>query len=299
MATPATTRMAMNSPNPSTTPATSAARVPQPQSWLHALWGGRNGPTIRWQALISVIIATLLGSLAYTVALATLRWTMPLKLVGWLCLLLSALALIWCVRATLTVILHLGVKRLLVLLLILYIVAVVVIGSLVPNGGRGVEHWRVIAVEVLLWPIRGLGATVGIALDAPNAVGFAASGRRAPIKIPGIEWAEGVPPTPIVVTDRAASVEDTATEEQPTPIAPSIERPLRVGDTVQVIGTEGVSLRARSEPSTSAKIAARFSPGSLLRITDGPQTAEGRTWWKVKSDQGEGWCAAEFLTLAE
>lgn len=289
----------MNSRTPPTTPATSAARVPQPQSWLHALWAGRGAPAIRWRALISAIIAALLGSLAYTVALATLRWAMPLKLVGWICLLLSALVLIWCVRRILTVILQLGIKRLLVLLLILYIGAVVIIGSLVPSGGRGLGHWRVIAVEVLLWPVRGLGATVRTALDAPNAVGFAASGQRAPIKIPGIEWAEGVPPTPIVVTGGAAGMGDIVTEEQPTPIAPSSERLLRVGQTVQVIGTEGAPLRARSEPSTSAKIAARFSPGSLLRITDGPQTADGRTWWKVKSDQGEGWCAAEFLTLAE
>jgi len=35
--------------------------------------------------------------------------------------------------------------------------------------------------------------------------------------------------------------------------------------------------------------------GVELRITGGPETAGGLTWWKVQTDLGEGWAAEDYL----
>lgn len=288
----------MSSQNHPTTSKAAVVPVAQPRIRWRVLWVGRDTAAFQWRMLASAVIAAFLSIVFYTLTLATLRWTMPLKLVGWACLLFSVIIIIWFARAAVIVVLQLGFKRILVLLLLLYVSTVVVMGILTPGSG-GLGRWRVIAVEVISWPIKGISSAIRAVVDAPDAVSFAARGQRSPIQIPGIEWSEGVQPTPIVVTDGSTSPANTATLEETSSSAPSSDRTLRLGDIVQVHGTEGAALRARATPSTSAQIVARFSPNSRLRIIDGPQITEGRTWWKVKSEQDEGWCAAEFLTLAE
>jgi Bacterial SH3 domain len=288
----------------STSSSGSAAPLAAQSTWVRQLWAGRGPPAIHWRALISAVVAALLSGLLYNASLATLRWAMPLKLVGFICLLLAAGTIVWFGRASLAVLLQLGIRRLIVFLLILYLIAVVIVGIFVPTRNQRFSYWFTTAAAVARWPITGI-STVGHALiAAPGAIRFAATGERALVRLPGVEWSSDVPPTPIVANMAVASVEDTvsaapAADVQPTTAPPSSERPLQVGDPVRVVGTDGAALRARSASSTTAQIVARFPAGSVLRITDGPQTADGYTWWRVKGEQGEGWCAAAFLALTE
>jgi hypothetical protein len=48
----------------------------------------------------------------------------------------------------------------------------------------------------------------------------------------------------------------------------------------------------RSEPGSSSKVIGMVQPGEILQITDGPQCADGYTWWYIHSAHGlEGWTA--------
>jgi uncharacterized protein YgiM (DUF1202 family) len=72
---------------------------------------------------------------------------------------------------------------------------------------------------------------------------------------------------------------------------------IAVGDTVQVI--DG-SLRLRAEPGLDADILDVMPEGTELEVTDGPEQADGHTWFQVESDTfGPGWAAGEFLLVIE
>lgn len=66
-----------------------------------------------------------------------------------------------------------------------------------------------------------------------------------------------------------------------------------VGDEV-VVNTDILNLRAN--PSLSATILMTLPSGTALTVTGGPTTAEGHTWYQVKTAGGvTGWVAGEFL----
>ncbi len=72
---------------------------------------------------------------------------------------------------------------------------------------------------------------------------------------------------------------------------------ITAGDTVQVI--DG-SLRLRAEPSLAAQILDTMPEGTELEVTDGPEQADGYTWFQVENDEfGPGWAAGEFLLVIE
>lgn len=64
----------------------------------------------------------------------------------------------------------------------------------------------------------------------------------------------------------------------------------RVGDRVQV--TTG-QLTVRAVPGTDAAILTRVPEGNQYTVTAGPQSANGYTWYQIRSDDGsvEGWAA--------
>lgn len=51
----------------------------------------------------------------------------------------------------------------------------------------------------------------------------------------------------------------------------------------------------RSTPGIDGEVIARVAEGTLVVVIDGAAQADGYTWWRVRGDWGEGWCAAEFL----
>jgi hypothetical protein len=68
------------------------------------------------------------------------------------------------------------------------------------------------------------------------------------------------------------------------------DRAPRVGDRVQVSIAE---LTIRTVPGTDASIVIRASEGQQFTVLAGPQSANGFTWYQIRSDDGsvEGWAA--------
>lgn len=70
---------------------------------------------------------------------------------------------------------------------------------------------------------------------------------------------------------------------------------IAIGDQVTVVdGT----LNLRSAAGVAAEVLAKLPQGTALQVTDGPQSADGSTWYQVlSSDFGAGWAAGEYFAL--
>jgi hypothetical protein len=72
-----------------------------------------------------------------------------------------------------------------------------------------------------------------------------------------------------------------------------------IGGAVTVVNTEGAGLRLRSGPGTSEPAIETLHDGDILVVVEGPQSADGFTWWRVEHDGTTGWCASEWLEPVE
>ncbi len=104
-------------------------------------------------------------------------------------------------------------------------------------------------------------------------------------------------PTPTVTPTRARAATVTPlaspTPVPPTP-TPTVVIPTTIDKGVYVTVVDGVNFR--QDASTTAQIIRTLGAGEVLQVTDGPVTANERTWWKLKDPNGvEGWAAQDFL----
>ena len=89
------------------------------------------------------------------------------------------------------------------------------------------------------------------------------------------------------VTD-SPTPQNVIEEIQACPGAPAIL--LKVNDWARVSVDPPLSNRLRSQPSSSGEITGEVGPGKNVLIQEGPQCANGYTWWKVRSLDGQvGW----------
>ena len=73
-----------------------------------------------------------------------------------------------------------------------------------------------------------------------------------------------------------------------------------VGGYVQINGTEGEGLRIRVTPGLNSETVFRGEEAEVFLVKDGPQTADGYTWWYLVAPYDEtraGWSAADFLAV--
>lgn len=70
----------------------------------------------------------------------------------------------------------------------------------------------------------------------------------------------------------------------------AVNRFLAVGQAAMVHTTEGDQLNIRLIPSVTADIIGKVSDGERVTLLEGPHSAEGFNWWKVRTASGiEGW----------
>jgi hypothetical protein len=78
---------------------------------------------------------------------------------------------------------------------------------------------------------------------------------------------------------------------------PVTEMQIAVGDHVVVDRISGQKLLARSNPGVDQEVSAHFAKGNTLLVVDGPEKVDGYTWWKLRGESGEGWCAEDWVSL--
>jgi hypothetical protein len=65
---------------------------------------------------------------------------------------------------------------------------------------------------------------------------------------------------------------------------------------VRISGTDGLDLRFRYGPGTEYVTIRIAEEGEVMRVSDGPQIADGLNWWRLHDAYGNiGWAAEEFL----
>jgi len=106
--------------------------------------------------------------------------------------------------------------------------------------------------------------------------------------------------TAISVVAPTNVVTPTPTVELPGLVTPSpvVFTEIAPGAQVVVQGTLGQGLNLRASASTTARLVGSAKDGNVLTVLEGPQEADGYTWWKVRTADGkEGWAAGKFLVL--
>jgi hypothetical protein len=137
------------------------------------------------------------------------------------------------------------------------------------------------------WPWWSVASLLLLALFAlTGAAGSLAYAFKRP---PAATW-----PTAVVVTVTRPFLPTpvAATDVPPTAVSwPNVTRYVRVA------GTQGLSLRIRAAPSTTAETIKLLPDGTRLLVTGDGQQADGSLWWPVRdpSDNKEGWAVSTYL----
>ena len=104
--------------------------------------------------------------------------------------------------------------------------------------------------------------------------------------------------TPVLPTITPTSLPTPTSNVPPSPEAGS----LSVGAYVQISGTGGDGLRIRSEAGLQGQVQALGIEAEVFQITDGPQDADGYTWWYLTAPYEEarrGWAVANYLQVIQ
>jgi hypothetical protein len=95
-------------------------------------------------------------------------------------------------------------------------------------------------------------------------------------------------PTPIPLPTATPTPKPTPTPSVPTEIA--------VGGYVKVVGAEADALSYRSGPGLNYARLTIVKDGTILEVLEGPEEADGYTWWRLEDEDGFiGWAADEWL----
>lgn len=77
---------------------------------------------------------------------------------------------------------------------------------------------------------------------------------------------------------------------------------IRLGDSVQIYGTQGDGLRLRAAPGLDSEILFLAFEGEIFVVEDGPREASGYIWWYLVApyDQNvKGWAVENYLKAVE
>ena len=146
----------------------------------------------------------------------------------------------------------------------------------------GLPLWPLVVLVLLI-------AVVFISLWNP----FTPSTQPTPVEV--LPTATPALPTPVVFPTATPTPKPTST---PTPSVPT---EVGVGVYVKVVNTEADGLRYRWGPGMNTVTKKFIEDGAILKVLDGPEEADGLTWWRLE-DPAEadeelkiGWAADEWL----
>lgn len=92
------------------------------------------------------------------------------------------------------------------------------------------------------------------------------------------------------------TLEATRVAGTPTPL---LEAPtFKIGELVEIFGTEGDGLSVREEPGLASKVIYLGIDNEVFEILDGPLTLDEYEWWLLQSPYNEaraGWAVGVFL----
>lgn len=270
-------------------PARVAAAQPAWQQGLRlVLWG---------------LLLVILGIGAYFLARAALNLPWPWLFVGFLILVGVPLGLyfglVYIGRGSR----DLSVDRLIGYAAVLLVVAVLVFALFDSSGGTYAQRIGAVTSRWAAGALQSPVTLVRAVLAAPQPFLAALRGRSptpaeldaTPTAVAAIDAATATPtsvplPTATITPTLAPTAVVTAT------LVPTSTATIQVGGQVRVTGTQ--FLNARRGPGLNFQLVTRFDENAILTVLQGPVQANNYQWWEVRNDQGQGWCADEWLQPA-
>jgi hypothetical protein len=146
---------------------------------------------------------------------------------------------------------------------------------------RGLPPWQMlVALALVLVAIVGLCQVTGLAR------------RLRPLPAP-----TPVPTATLVPTAMAVATPTSIPTDTPVPTPTATPVPVIMpGGQVIVRGTEGQQLSLRALPAVTQARLRILDEGTVLKVLEGPEAADGFQWWKVQTSDGvEGWVAGNWL----
>lgn len=156
-------------------------------------------------------------------------------------------------------------------------------------------------IKLFINPWVILGAVV-IAVLLMLLVAFGISFMRPdsnPSGIPTAILAVTKAPTPTVLSIIDKQETATSTPETPPSPQPGI---IRIGGYTQISGTGGEGLNLRAEPNLDATILYLGLESEVFEVRDGPQEADGFTWWYLvgfSDSTRNGWAVSNYLDVIQ
>ncbi len=102
------------------------------------------------------------------------------------------------------------------------------------------------------------------------------------------------PSTPTVTPTRTPRPTLAAPTATPAPTNTAVPV-LRADSFAVVTNTNDAPLLGHKAPGKKSPTVARFAAKERVQVLEGPQQADGLSWWRVKGKAGEGWSAGDFL----
>lgn len=124
----------------------------------------------------------------------------------------------------------------------------------------------------------------GAAVVASVAEGTLVDPIEGPVDAEGVRWIQVQAPG-----GRRGWVSDSYLEPPPIPTVGPVPSP---GGIYVIDRTDGAGANVREGPSTQAATVGNLREGTVVVPLEGPVSAEGRTWQRVRGDGLEGWVLA-------
>ncbi len=166
--------------------------------------------------------------------------------------------------------------------------------------------WALVAALVTVVILLCVGLIFGV--RALTQKGKAANKLPTAVATSALEAEVTEPPVSPVETTSGFVVTSTLEPQSGFPVtitnpittsAPTAFTQIAPGATVIVKVANPPRLNIRAEPTTgSSNVLFSVTNGAQLVVVAGPRTADGYTWWQVRTaDQKVGWAVADYLVL--
>ncbi len=145
-----------------------------------------------------------------------------------------------------------------------------------PKERRGLPLWPLLVIVLLI-------LIVLVSLWNPFA----------PSPEPTVEIVPTLTPVPPTLPPLPTATPTPFPTPTPTPTVPT---KITVGGYVKVVGAEADQLSYRSGPGLNYARLTLLKDGTILKVLDGPEEADGYTWWRLEDEDGFiGWAADDWL----
>ncbi len=105
-------------------------------------------------------------------------------------------------------------------------------------------------------------------------------------------------PSPIPAASSTPTATDASADEELSPATPTAPSDILIGGYVEVAGTGGHGLSLRQGPGANYPRMDVAAEGEIFVVVEGPQTAAGAPWWRIRDPENEErfwWAIASYL----